>query len=159
MTLTENSAPNSFVLMQLGERRFALPAKIVTELAPPVRLHTFPHASPLVSGVIVRRARIVPVYDASSILIGKQASGYRFYLIARRDFGKTSELSAIPVDGECELGTGEMQPAPSGKATYVAGILPVGEESLDVLDLEALLASHPKQSHATAPAAAEKVQL
>lgn len=148
MTLAENSTPNSFVLMQLGERRFALPANIVTELAPPVRLHTFPHASPLVSGVIVRRSRIVPVYDASSVLTGKQASTHRFYLIARRDFGKTSELSAIPVDGECELGTGEMQPAPSHKPKYVAGILPIGEESLEVLDLEALVTSQPINSRA-----------
>lgn len=141
MTLGASSSPESFILMQLGERRFALPANIVTELAPPVRLHTFPHASPLVSGVIVRRARIVPVYDASSVLVGKQVSSHRFYLIARREFGKFSELSAIPVDGECELGTGEMQPPPSGKPHYVAGVLPIGEESLDVLNFEALVTS------------------
>lgn len=141
-----NPSPNSFVLMQLGERRFALPANIVTELSPPVRLHTFPHVSPLVSGVIVRRARIVPVYDASSVLTGKQVSVHRFYLIARREFGKFSELSAIPVDGECELGTGEMQPPPSGRPGYVAGVLPIGEESLDVLDFDALVRSQPANS-------------
>jgi chemotaxis signal transduction protein len=143
MTLPENSARNSFILMQLGQRRFALPANIVTELAPPVRLHTFPHASPLVAGVIIRRSRIVPVYDASSILTGKPASAHRFYLIARREFGKASELSAIPVDGECELGTGEMQPPSAGRPAYVAGMLPVGEESLDVLNFEALVTSQP----------------
>lgn len=153
MTPAENSTPNSFVLMQLGDRRFALPANIVTELAPPVRLHTFPHASPLISGVIVRRSRIVPVYDASSVLTGRQASVHRFYLIARRDFGKASELSAIPVDGECELGTGEMQPAPPEKPNYVAGILPIGDESLDVLDFEALFTSQPAKSHASSPEA------
>jgi chemotaxis signal transduction protein len=143
MTLANHSAPVSFVLIQLGERRFALPANIITELAPPVRLHTFPHASLLVSGVIVRRSRIVPVYDASSVLTGKQVSTHRFYLIARREFGKASELSAIPVDGECELGTGEMQPPPSGKPNYVAGVLPIGGENLEVLDFEALVASQP----------------
>lgn len=152
MIAAENSA-SSFVLMQLGERRFALPANIVTELAPPVRLHTFPHASPLVSGVIVRRSRIVPVYDASSVLTGKQASVHRFYLIARREFGKASELSAIPVDGECELGTGEVQPPPSGKPNYVAGVLAIGEESVDILKFEALVTSQPAQSLADAPEA------
>lgn len=143
MTLANNSAPNSFVLLQLGERRFALPANIITELAPPVRLHTFPHTSPLVSGVIVRRSHIVPVYDASSVLTGKRVSAHRFYLIARREFGKASELSAIPVDGECELGTGEMQPPPSDRPNYIAGVLPIGEEKLDVLNFEALVASQP----------------
>jgi chemotaxis signal transduction protein len=147
MTSPQNSAPNSFVLMQLGNRRFALPANIVTELAPPVRLHTFPHASPLVSGVIIRRSRIVPVYDASSLLTGKQASAHRFYLSARREFGKASELSAIPVDGECELGTGEMQPPPPGKPSYVTGVLPVGEELLDILSFEALVTSQPNPAH------------
>ena len=156
MTLPENSAPNSFVLMQLGERRFALPANIVTELAPPVRLHTFPHASPLVSGVIVRRSRIVPVYDASSVLTGRQASVHRFYLIARREFAKGSELSAIPVDGECELGTGTMQPPPAGKPSYVAGVLPLGEESLDVLNFEALVTSQP--ANVTARANSQEAQ-
>lgn len=146
MTLTNNSAPNSFVLMQLGDRRFALPANVITELAPPVRLHTFPHASPLVSGVIVRRSHIVPVYDASSVLTGKQVSAHRFYLIARREFGKASELSAIPVDGECELGTGEMQSPPSDKPHYVAGVLLIGEETLEVLNFEALVASQPAKS-------------
>lgn len=153
MTPGANSSPDSFVLVQLGERRFALPANIITELAPPVRLHTFPHVSPLVSGVIVRRARIVPVYDASSVLTGKQVSAHRFYLIARREFGKFSELSAIPVDGECELGTGEMQPPPVGKPHYVAGVLSIGEESLDVLNLEALVTSPPANSPDNSPEA------
>ena len=62
MTVAENADRSSFVLLQVGERRFALLSNIVTELAPPVRLHTFPHTSPLVAGVIVRRGHIVPVY-------------------------------------------------------------------------------------------------
>lgn len=146
MTEAETSASASFVLLQVGEGRFALPANIVTELAPPVRLHAFPHASPLVSGVIVRRSRIVPVYDASAVLTGKQVSSHRFYLIARREFGKASELSALPVDGECELATGEMQAPPPGRPNYVIGVVPVGEETLDVLDLELLVTSRPAES-------------
>ena len=47
MTAVANPALTSFVLLRVGERRFAFPANIVTELAPPVRLHTFPHVSTL----------------------------------------------------------------------------------------------------------------
>jgi len=146
VTPAENTASRSFVLLQVGERRFALPADIVTELAPPVRLHTFPHTAPLVSGVIVRRAHIVPVYDASIVLTGKRIPAHRFYLIARREFGKTSEFSAIPVDGECELATGQMQPAAPSHPKYVAGTLQVENETLDVLDFEALVTSQSTES-------------
>lgn len=129
----------SFVLLQLGARRFALPAEIVTELAPPVRLHLFPHSSAMLAGVIVRRARIIPVYDAGSVLIGRRSSTHRFYLIARREFSQASELSAIPVDGECELVAGEPRPTGAGRPAYVQGQVPVGDDWIDVLDLEALV--------------------
>lgn len=138
-------SPDSFVLLQLGGRRFALPASRVAELAPPLPMHTFPQTSPLVSGVIIRRSRIVPVYDASSIVIGRRSSVHRFYLIARREFGKASELSAIPVDGECELVTGEVQPRHPDQPVYVAGRLSVGDELVDVLDFEALV-MHPQDA-------------
>jgi chemotaxis signal transduction protein len=146
MMTVANPASTSFVLLRVGERRFAFPASIVTELAPPVRLHTFPHASPLLTGVIVRRARIIPVYDAGAVLTGKRMLSHRFYLIARREFGKATELSAIPVDGECELATGEMQPPSPGQPSYVTGTVQVRDEMLDVLDLEALVTSEPTQS-------------
>jgi chemotaxis signal transduction protein len=155
MIAVENPASMSFVLLRVGEHRFAFPADIVTELAPPVRLHTFPHASPLLTGVIVRRSRIIPVYDAGSVLTGKRMLSHRFYLIARREFGKATELSAIPVDGECELATGEMQPPPLGQPSYVTGTVQVRDEMLDVLDLEALVSSPPTQSAARLASEAE----
>jgi chemotaxis signal transduction protein len=130
---------DSFVLLQVGSRRFALPASQVAELAPPLKIHMFPHTSDIVSGVIIRRSRIVPVYDASSVLIGRSSSLHRFYLIARREFGKTSELSAIPVDGDCELVSAEMHPRHPEQPVYVVGCIPVGEEFVDVVDFEALL--------------------
>lgn len=142
MTELDNSGPNSFVLLQVGDRRFALSASNVAELAPPLRLHEFPHTSPLVAGVIVRRGHIVPVYDAGLVLAGKVPSVHRFYLIARRAFGKTSELSAIPVNGECELATGEMQPRSAEQPSYVCGKLTIGEETLNVLDFEKLVTFH-----------------
>lgn len=138
MTASTDSGA-SFVLLQLGSQRFALPAMVIAELAPPVQLHSFPHTSPLLCGVIIRRSRIVPVYDASPILTGGRSSAHRFYLIARRTFGKASELSAIPVDGECELVSGEMQPAALQDPEYVKGRIAVGEDLVTVLDFEALV--------------------
>ncbi|HXA78760.1 MAG TPA: chemotaxis protein CheW [Candidatus Acidoferrales bacterium] len=142
MRVTENERENSFVLLQIGAQRVALPAGLVAELAPPVRLHAFPHSSKLISGVIVRRGRIVPVYEAALVLGGRSSSSQRFYLIARWQVGNASELGAIPVNGECELASGEMQPAAMGRPAYVAGTLAVGDDSFDVLNLDAFTASH-----------------
>ena len=128
---------NSFVLLQIGHRRVALPAAQVAELAPPVRLHSFPHTTPLLSGVIVRRGRVVPVVDTEPILGGKSPLSHRFYLIAHRRIGDHTELGAIPVNGECELAGGEMQPPAMDRPFYVAGTIAVGEDSLDVLNLDA----------------------
>jgi chemotaxis signal transduction protein len=137
---TQSAGANSFVLLQIGKRRFALPAGIVSELAPPVRLHTFPQTSPLVSGVIVRRGRIIPVYDVASILLGRSASVHRFYLIARRDFANGSEPSAIPVSGECELATAEMQAPGEERPPYISGTVTINGEPIEVLNFDALVA-------------------
>lgn len=139
----QNADANTYVLLQLANRRFALPSAIVSELAPPVRLHTVPHTSSLVSGVIVRRGRIVPVYDVASILLGRTSPVHRFYLIARRNFSDGPESSAIPVSGECELVTAELQKASDNTLPHISGRLLVDGESIEVLNFDALLASDP----------------
>ena len=139
MSVREESGQKTFVLLQVGKRRLALRSDLVSELAPPVRLHTFPHQSPMVIGVIVRRGRIVPVYDVGQVLIGRESPTHRFYLIARRDFGNRSEPSAIPVNGECELTYAEIQSPDPLAPVYVSGKLIIEDEKVDVLDLEALI--------------------
>jgi chemotaxis signal transduction protein len=141
MTVAEQTGKHSYVLLHVGNRRFALRSELVEELAPPVRLHHFPNTTALVAGVIVRRGRIVPVYDVSRVLCGRESSIHRFYLVARRDFGKESEASAIPVNGECELANSELIPAGKADAAYFTGSLTVGEEEIQVLNLEALVST------------------
>jgi len=144
MSAAETLARKSWVLLHVGNRRFALPAESVMELAPPVRLHNFPHTSRFIAGVIVRRGRIVPVYDVAPVLCGRESSVHRFYLIADRAFGPghdAGEASAIPVNGECELATGEMQPPQENAPPYFAGTLAIENENIDVLDLQKLVTS------------------
>jgi len=148
MTIQENRERKSWVLLHVGNRRFALPAESVMELAPPVRLHNFPHTSRLIAGVIVRRGRIVPVYDVAPVLCGRESSVHRFYLIAERAFGSGSEASAIPVNGECELANGEMQPPQENAPPYFAGKLAIENEDIDVLDLQKLVSAHANDSSA-----------
>lgn len=132
------AATRSFVLFPLGKKRFALPAEVVTELARPDRLQAFPHTTPLVTGVLVRRAHIVPVFDVAQVLIGPGAPARKFYLIATRSFGSAREWTAIPVSGECELAAAEVVP-PAGKLPdYVVGLLSLEREIVELLDLEKL---------------------
>src|SRR5580698_3020154 len=103
MNATKHTGKQSYVLLHVGNRRFALRSELVEELAPPVRLHNFPSTTALIAGVIVRRGRIVPVYDVAPVLCGRESSVHRFYLIAERAFGPdtgANEPSAIPVNGE-----------------------------------------------------------
>ena len=145
-------AKHSYVLLRVGNRRFALRAELVEELAPPVKLHRFPNTTALVAGVIVRRGRIVPVYDVSRVLCGRESSVHRFYLVARREFGNETEASAIPVNGECELSNSELIPARDGQAAHFIGSLDVDGEKIQVLNLEALVSPRAESAHGAADA-------
>jgi chemotaxis signal transduction protein len=131
----------SFVLFPLGKKRFALPAEKVTELAIPDHLQSFPHRTPLLTGVLVRRGRIVPVCDVAQALIGADAPPRKFYLIANRQFDSRTEWTAIPVTGECELTSAETQHPDSKLPEYVMGVLALENEIVEVLNLEKLIAA------------------
>ena len=135
------NSDNTFVLFPLGRKRFALPAEKVTELAKPDRLQIFPHRTPLLAGVLVRRGRIVPVCDVAPVLIGADAPPRKFYLIANRQFESRKEWTAIPVTGECELTNVQPQQPNSKLPDYVMGVLSLENEIVEVLNLEKLIAT------------------
>lgn len=145
---------NSYVLFPVGKKRFALPAAVVTELAQPDRLHTFPHTTPLLIGVLVKRNRVVPVFDVAEVLIGPGAPARKFYLIARRS-GQQSEWVAIPVTGECELASAIEGPPTKTSGTYMTGELHLGEETVEVVDLDRLIAKHTDENTKSLAVAAE----
>ncbi|HUL16783.1 MAG TPA: chemotaxis protein CheW [Terriglobales bacterium] len=128
----------SYVLLRLGERRFALAAREIAELVAPSRVFRFPQQTKEIEGVILRRGRIVPVCDVSERLLGNKLTSRRFYLLAARKYGEHTEWVALPVSGECELINAEMMPAGESDSNHVAGWLSHGAEVIEVLDLEAL---------------------
>jgi len=129
-----------FVLFPLGQRRFALRAGSVTELAIPDTLQAFPHATPLLAGVLLRRGRIIPVLDVAQVL-SPEGPQRKFYLIATRRFGRNDELTAVPVSGECELLSAEMVPPTGRLPKYVVGLLNLSDEIVEVIELEKLAAT------------------
>jgi len=132
---------NSYVLFPLGEKRFALPAETVTELARPDNVQTFPHRTPLLTGVLVRRGRIVPVCDVAQVLVGPAAPARKFYLIANCRLDSRQELTAVPVTGECELAAAARMPLTGKEPRYISGLLVLGDETVGIIALEKLMAA------------------
>jgi chemotaxis signal transduction protein len=135
----------SYVLFPMGSKRFAVPAEFVEELARPDHLQTFPHRTPLLTGVLVRRGKIVPVCDVAQILVGADAPPRKFYLIANREATAHQEWTAIPVTGECTLASLEPSRPEVGQPPYVTEVLRAGEESVAVVDLSKLISPEATQ--------------
>jgi chemotaxis signal transduction protein len=138
MTVSGELELQSFVLLRLGERRFAVSANQIAELVAPSRVFRFPHRTSKLEGVILRRGRIVPVCDVSEMLLGKRLTSRRFYLIAVRNYGTLKEWIAVPVSGECELINSEMMAASESDAPHVAGWLSHDGDVIEVLNLDTL---------------------
>jgi chemotaxis signal transduction protein len=131
----------SYVLFPLGEKRFALPSEAVTELARPDKLQTFPHRTPLLTGVLVRRGRVVPVCDVAQVLVGPAAPPRKFYLIANCKFESRQELTAVPVTGECELASAPRVALTGREPQYISGFLEIGGEKIEIIALEKLISA------------------
>jgi chemotaxis signal transduction protein len=138
MTVSAELELQSFVLLRLGERRFAVSANQIAELVAPSRVFRFPHRTSKLEGVVLRRGRIVPVCDVSEMLLGKRLTSRRFYLIAVRNYGTLKEWIAVPVSGECELINSEMMTASDSDAPHVAGWLSHDGDVIEVLNLDTL---------------------
>jgi chemotaxis signal transduction protein len=138
MTVSTELEVKSFVLLRLGERRFAVAADDTAELVSPSRVFSFPHRTPGIEGVILRRGRIVPVCDVAEKLIGTRLTTRRFYLIALRRYGQRTGWVAIPVTGECELINAELTAASASDEPHVAAWLSHGGDVIEVLNLDAL---------------------
>lgn len=138
MTLLQDIDLQSFVLLRLGERRFAVVATEIAELVAPSRVFRFPHRTSDIEGVMLRRGRIVPVCDVAEKLIGKKLTSRRFYLIVQRRYGAHTEWVGLPVSGDCELINTEMTPPSDSDAPHVAGWLSHAGDVIEVLNLSAL---------------------
>lgn len=152
MSVTEQLDAKSCVLLRLGERRFALAADHVAELAAPSRVFRFAHKTPEIDGVILRRGRVVPVCDIAEKLTGHRLMHRRFYLIATKRDGESLNRIALPVSGECELIQADLTPAGGSDSPHVAAWLSHDGEVIEVLNLKALTPGPDSDLSASSPA-------
>jgi chemotaxis signal transduction protein len=152
MTWMDQVDSCSCVLLRLGERRFAVAAEQVAELAAPSRIFRFAHKTPGIDGVILRRGRVVPVCDIAEKLTGKRLAQRRFYLIAKRRQPQGLDWIALPVSGECELIQTDLTPAGPSDSPHVAGWLSHEGEVIEVLNLYAVTpGGKPNTEHVAQP--------
>lgn len=154
MTPESSSFAPSFVVFHVGTRRAALPRDCVAELIASPVLFSFPHTTPLITGVALRRGRILPVLDLGPGMLGEVSPAARFFLVVERRMANGSERCAIPVQGECELVTGLLLAA-AAREEFVDGCLDLDGELIEVLDLEkAIAVGVRRQQEAMSPAEA-----
>jgi len=134
------SETEKFVVFPAGATQYALPAACVAELILAQQLYRFPHTSREILGVIVRRGKVIPLYDLAGLLQLPQPAPAHYHLIAVRPAAGTTELMAIPVSGECDLVSAEVLPANSS-LPGVVGELAWNGRSYDLLDLDKLIAA------------------
>jgi chemotaxis signal transduction protein len=146
MSTAVETPTKSFVLLPLGSRRIAFAAGSVIELTAPERLQNFPHRTPWICGVLVRRNRVVPVCDVSKLFGEEPTSTGRFYLIAEWQEAGLRDWCAIPVAGECELAPAEtvlpigpVDPQAGPRAPFVTGVIQADGEEVEVVDLTKLM--------------------
>ena len=140
MTVAENQSGPSFLVLRVGTRRIALPREEVAELIASPQLFSFPHTTPLISGVVLRRGRILPVLDLGPCVLGKSSPATRFFLVVERRIANQPEKCAIPVQGGCELVGGVMRPG-EHEFDFMAGWLDIDGDQIEVLDLERAIAA------------------
>jgi chemotaxis signal transduction protein len=134
-----NNLVPSFVVFQVGTRRIALRREEVAELIASPQLFAFPHTTPMIAGVVLRRGRILPVLDLGPAVCGAPSRSTRFFLVVERNTAGAIEKCAIPVQGACELVSGIMFPH-TDSVDFVVGRLDFNGEQIDVLDLEKAIA-------------------
>ncbi|HKV26666.1 MAG TPA: chemotaxis protein CheW [Candidatus Acidoferrales bacterium] len=143
MTNSLVTSQRNYVIVPIGKRRFSFAAESVVELIAIGKLEQFPHRTSWISGVIVRRNRVVPVFDISRLLGEAPAPMYRFCLVAEWKNSHAQDWCAIPVAGECELASAEaivgLDANTANLEPHIAGSIQVAEERIGIVDLGKLI--------------------
>lgn len=151
---SDAAGKESMVVFPLGDRRFALPTADVVELSRPGVIQTFPHTTPGILGVLVRRDEVLPVWDVARALLGTDDATQKFFLVVRRNFAG-SEPTALLISGECQMLNAEVMPPPEGAAAHARGLLWLEGEAVEVIDLGRIVSTQGRSNTPTLEAAKE----
>ncbi|MFA6234218.1 MAG: chemotaxis protein CheW [Bacteroidota bacterium] len=140
--MTENS-PNIILMFRSHERMLAVPLENVIEVVPAFELLRTPGLAATLAGVISLRGDVLPVID-TAVLIGKSVTvlkpNHKFIIV--RSSSQSLALLVDTVEELVEIGTGNpMDPMHDSGPLWFKGIVPVEEEMVLILDLDACYGS------------------
>jgi chemotaxis signal transduction protein len=137
-----------FVVFPAGTSLCAVPAASVAELILPQEVFSFPHTSREILGVILRRGKVIPLYDLAGLLKLPESAPAHYHLITLRRTAEANGLAAFPVSGECDLVSADVLAA-KHPVPGVVGELTWDGRSYELLDLDELILSQPAQLQRT----------
>ena len=136
MSATVPEGGRSFVLLRLTTRRFALPAETVIELVVPGSLQRFPHTSPLLLGVLVRRGQVVPVADIAQVVAGPESAASEVLFDCDAAFRRGARMVRDSGDGGLRAGQRDAGGARGRRPGLHHRRVHLGEEQVPILDLD-----------------------
>ena len=89
--------------------------------------------------MLVRRGAIVPVCDVAQVTDRQRWARTEVLFNRVPAVRQHDELVALPVTGECELASAEILPPTAKLPEHVVGLLSLGREIIEVVDLEKLV--------------------
>ena len=136
-----------FLIFELGRDRYALPATLITEVLPVVRIKRVPHAPAGVIGVFDYHGAPVPVIDLSELTLGRPAAprlSTRLIVVSYPD--RQGETHLLGLIAERATDTMRCDPADfvasgitNGRAPYLGHVTTSRRGVVQRIDVDTLL--------------------
>ncbi|TXH05997.1 MAG: response regulator [Nevskiaceae bacterium] len=133
----------ALLLFRLDERQiFGINVFKVQEVLPRPRLSWMPSAHPLVRGIADIRGRMVPVIDLRKAVGGEPIGDEHAAHVIVTEFNRSVQGFLVRgVDRIIHVGVETVQPPPhAGQDSYLTAITRYGEELVEIIDVEKVLA-------------------
>jgi chemotaxis-related protein WspB len=145
-----------FLIFELGDDRYALPAALIAEVLPVVRIKRVPHAPPGVIGVFNYRGTPVPVIDLSELTLGRPATprlSTRLIVVSYPDPQTQGQSHLLGLIAERATDTMRRDPADfvasgitTGRAPYLGRVTTSSHGVVQRIDVETLLPDDVRES-------------
>jgi chemotaxis-related protein WspB len=145
-----------FLIFELGHDRYALPAALIAEVLPVVRVKRVPYAPAGVIGVFNYRGAPVPVIDLSELTLGRPAAPHlstRLIVVSYPDGADKNKPHLLGLIAERATDTMQRDPVdfvPSGittgRAPYLGHVTTSSHGVVQRIDVETLLPEAVRES-------------
>jgi chemotaxis-related protein WspB len=136
-----------FLLLQLGDERYAIAAAEIVEVLPAIAVRPIAHAPAGVAGIVTYRGKPVPVVDLARIVLSRDAErrlSTRLIVVTISGPGGEPQLLGLIAERVTEVlrsTPGDFQPSGvhCADAPYLGGVVRLADSLVQRLELERLL--------------------